>query len=133
LLELRRGDTNPIQIICQRPRIDPATGKQAVDARGMTLFDPVDLTGALVTLTARNRRKQIVVALDSNPGSGLGGIVFQAPLSSGLATATIQPAVTETLPTPYFLKYDVQLIEANGTKTTVAAGQAVVREDQSRG
>jgi hypothetical protein len=133
MLELRRGDTNPIKINCRRPVIDPTTGQQSVDQVGRPVWEPVPLTGATITLTARDRKKNAVIQLDSNPGSGFGGIAFVSPLSSGQAVATVQPSATESLPVPMYLKYDVQLLEADGTKTTVAEGDAIVREDITRG
>lgn len=129
MLELVRGDDNQISIIVKRPRVDPDTGEKVVDVYGAALTDPVDLTGASMTFTARDRKRAAVIVLKSSDG----GILFQSPYSEGHASAFVPAETTEHLTAPYYLKYDLELIEQDGTKTTVARGDAVLREDETRG
>lgn len=129
-LTLIRGDDNPITVIVRRPRIDPATGLQATDTKGNPLFDPVSLDGASLRFTARDRTNATVIQLDN---SALGGVQVQTPASLGRAIVTVPANTTELFTVPTFLKYDVELYESSGLKTTVARGDAVVAEDESRG
>jgi len=124
-LELIRGDTNKINLTLRRPRIDPATGKQQKDEQGVPLYDAVDLNGATLWLTATDASGAAVISLDSTTG----GIVPTDPASGGLAVAIILPAATEGMAAPLFLDYDVQLLETDNSKTTVARGQMVVTSD----
>lgn len=129
MLEFRRGDTNPINVLVRRPQIDSGTGEQAVDARGVPLWDPVNLTNVTLTFTARDRKNAIIIQKDSLSA----GITYQSPLTAGRATVIIAPADTEDLAAPLYLNYDLQMVEGDGTKTTVDKGQAVLREDVTRG
>lgn len=129
MLELIRGDDNTISIIVKQPRVDPNTGDVEVDVYGNPITDPTDLTGGKITFTARDRTKAVVLAVDNDT---LGGVTIATPSTSGHASALISEAMTENLKAPLYLKYDVQLVSGAGVKTTVARGDAVVREDQTR-
>jgi hypothetical protein len=130
MLELFRGDDNLISIIVKQPRVDPDTGEVEVDVYGNPISDPTDLTGGTLTFTARDRTKAVVLTVTS---ADAGGITIATPSTSGHASALISEGMTENLKAPVYLKYDVQLVSGAGVKTTVARGDAVVREDQTRG
>lgn len=139
MLELIRGDDNIITMLVKRPRLNTTTGEPLVDGYGRPVTDPVNLTGSALIFTARNRRKEVVISLSSlADGTATATIVFQEPLTNGHATGYVEPDVTDALATPSYLKYDVQLIEnvadtTSQTITTIARGDAVVVEDETRG
>lgn len=131
MLRLRRGDTNQVGIVVRRPMLDPSTGEQVVDAGGRLQWQPVNLAGALLKFTARDRKGIAQIEADSDPLSGKGGITFVEPFSQGRATIVVPPEATVNTDPPVWCRFDVQLVEADETVTTVAEGNLVVVADET--
>lgn len=91
---------------------------------------PVDLTGATLYFTAK-RRKTDLDAEAVIQKSTLDGITITDELN-GQAVIIIQPANTSFLEDEPRLYCDVEVIEANGTRTTVARGRLTIQYDISR-
>lgn len=127
-LVLIRGDTNKVNIYVRRQVLDADTGEPVRGNDGKFTYTPVDLTGASLVFTARDKRTD-VQAFDAASTSGEIAIVGSP--ADGKALMTLLPAVTEAYATPTFLKYDVELTEADASKTTVARGDLVISQDQT--
>lgn len=91
---------------------------------------PLDVTGAIFWFTAKKNH------LDPDNAAiircSLGdGITVNAPASAGILTITIAAAKTAGIPSgpPLVLVWDLQMLEASGTVTTVANGTLTVYMD----
>lgn len=91
-----------------------------------------DIGGASVWFTAK--RKVTDADADAVFQKTIGdGVTLTALGAGGIATATLAEADTESLPDhEVALEVDVQLLEADGTKTTTSRGVLRVRPDVSR-
>lgn len=127
-LKIIRGDTNKVNIYVRRQVFDPDTGTPIIGNDGKFTYTPIDLTGATLTFTARNKSTD---ALSFQLTSGGGQIALVGDPTDGKALMTIAPDVTESYTTPTWLKYDVELVEADTTKTTLVRGDLVISQDQT--
>lgn len=93
---------------------------------------PIDLTGATLWFTAKDDLDDLDAdAVFQKKTGGLGIAVTSAV--NGQATVTIPPADTASLVNePQTLECDVQLLEADGTLTTVARGQLILQPQVTR-
>lgn len=122
-IKLFRGDTNKINLAIRRKILD-SEGEPVRGSHGLFTYAEVDLAGATLTFTARDKAGTVVFAVGTNDY-----IEIIAPPADGNAVATIPPSMTQSLAAPLWLNYDVQLVEADGTKTTVAKDRLVVSKD----
>jgi hypothetical protein len=90
---------------------------------------PVNLTGAKLWFTAKRSRSDLDEAAVIKKDTVLGGVVILSP-TSGTYRVTILPADTSSLTYTIQLFYDVQLLEPDGTVTTIESGTLEV--DASR-
>ena len=96
-----------------------------------------DLTGAKIWFTAKHAHTDAdnaaVIAL-SSPSTGISILSVGPPgqarirIPSNATSALVTPA----LPRPLTLVYDIQLLEADGTVTTVQQGNLHIRSDITR-
>ena len=63
--------------------------------------------------------------------TGGGTIATVGDPEDGVARITIAPSVTEDFSVPTWLDYDIELVEADTTKTTLERGQLVISRDQT--
>jgi hypothetical protein len=127
-LVLIRGDTNKVNIYVRRQVFDPETGKPIIGTDGKFTYTPIDLTGASLTFTARTKGTDV---LAFQLTSGGGQIAIVGDPADGKALLTIAPDVTESYTTPTWLKFDVELVEADSTKTTLVRDDLVISQDQT--
>lgn len=92
---------------------------------------PVNLTGADLWMTAKNRLRDADVAAVFQKSLGA-GIVIVGAASAGVALVTIDPADTDSLTRETVLYCDVQLLESSGRVTTVASGTLTIELDATR-
>jgi hypothetical protein len=120
-ISARKGDTIPIEVRMTRsvPGIDPFDEP---------LTYPVDLSGSVkIWFTAKRAHTDpdasAVIRLGTT-NTGLSGVNVENPPNEGRARVTIPPASTTGLEAgTVFLIYDVQLLELDGTVTTVSNGR----------
>ena len=91
---------------------------------------PVDITTALLWMTAKYKLEDPDGAAVFQKVSPSGGIVLSDP-TNGIAKATLEPGDTTGIAVPSPLFYDVQMKEADGTITTVANGRLRVALDST--
>lgn len=104
--EVAIGDTVKLDVAVTRP-----AGGPAVDVTGATFY----CTGKTSPLTQSDVQAQF----QKTSGSG----IVIANAAGGLVTVTIAPSDTSSLTAQTRLYVDVQMNEADGTVTTVSAGQ----------
>lgn len=112
-LTAKRGDTIKVRVTVQR---DGA---------------PVNLTGALFWLTAKRWMHQSDADALIQKSSAGGAVVVAAP-ATGVAIITINPDDTAGFTDSLQLHCDVQMVEQNGTVSTVALGTLTVLADVTR-
>jgi hypothetical protein len=90
----------------------------------------LDLTGATLKFTAKRSMddSDLQAVFQKTIGSGI--VVTDEP--GGLATLTVDPADTSSLPAPRSFHYDLELTESDGRVTTVAIGQLRLSADVER-
>lgn len=108
------GDTIPLQITLSRNGV------------------AIDLTGATLWFTAKDDLDDLdAAAVFQKKTGGLGIAITDAV--NGRATVTIAPADTASLANePQTLECDIQLLEVDGTLTTVARGQLILQPQVTR-
>jgi hypothetical protein len=112
-LKTYRGDTRTFSLTVKRQNL------------------PVDLGGCLLTFTAKRAIADADAAAVVQKAIGSGLTVTDE--AGGLAEFTVESADTDGLTTvPVTLEWDVQLVEADGTVTTVARGQWQILADVTR-
>jgi len=116
-----RGDT--IRLLATTTRPNATTGvMEAVNLTG--------LTGNDLSFTAKRKRKDADVDAVAVKTIGAGIAVQDA--AAGELVVTLAPADTDALAKPVTLECDVQMIEADGTVTTVASGTLAIALDVTR-
>lgn len=91
---------------------------------------PVDLTGSTIYFTAKRKKNDLDVDAVIQKSTDDGIIITDAEL--GQALIVIAPIDTSSLEDEPRLYCDVEVIEANGTRTTVANGRLTIKYDISR-
>ena len=127
-LVLIRGDTNKVNVYVRRQVFDADTGEPVRGPDSKFTYTAIDLTGATLTFTARDKRTD---TLAFQATSGGGQIAVVGDPTDGKALLTIAPSVTESFSTPTFLKYDLELVVADTEKTTLVRGDLVISQDQT--
>lgn len=108
-LSMTRGDT-------------PTFDLTITDAAG----DAVDLTDATIAFTAKRSIADSATVFQKTVGSG----VTVTNAAGGLASVLLAAGDTTALPDRTIaLHYDVEVVESDGTKTTVASGLLTVSPD----
>lgn len=113
-----RGDTIRLLVTATRP-----------DEAGVD--QPVDLTGATLTFTAKLKitdADDAVTTIQKTTGAGIEVLAAD----EGTAVVTLEPEDTEGLLVKTTYLADVQLDESDGTRTTVASGKLIVTPDVTR-
>ena len=114
---LKKGDTHYLEVLVTRK------DQNEVD-------QPVDLTGAKMWFTAKNRITdtdiEAVIRKGTNNAS-LSGVDITGAVD-GEALVTLQPADTTVGKGTVFLFWDLQLEESDGTITTLNAGRLALSD-----
>lgn len=114
-----------------------AVGPILVKNPATKVESPIDLTepGMVLRFMAKLDKGDADVDAKISKSHGVpagpGGISPDVPTTAekNWATVTIDPAETDALAAPVTLFYDVQLVEPDGTKTTVRRGTIDVQAD----
>ena len=113
-IEFPRGDDAMLPVVVTRP------------AGGAV----VDLTGAALRFTAKRKRKALDV--DAIIVKTLGDGIVVTDAANGEAVIVIEPEDTDDFTRQLTLQCDLQMVESDGTITTVADGTLTVTLDVSR-
>lgn len=112
LRNIKRGDTIRLALVVTR-----SSG-------------PVNLTGAALTFTAK--RKINDADIDAIAQKTIGAGITVTDAVNGEAVITLPPADTDAFTRDTTLQCDVQMIELDGTITTIADGTIEVTRDVTR-
>jgi hypothetical protein len=112
-LKMKRGDTRQFQ----------STG---VTRGGL----PVNLTGATIRFTAKFKRTDAQASAVISKSTATGGVTIISA-TAGTYHVTILPSDTSSLAADRSLYYDVEMLETDGTVTTIDEGTLSITLDVS--